>query len=67
VARRAAGDPDRRRDGDQRLLDIDPEPHDVEFGPNEVWDTTVLRLTHQSLTTPARVIDVDVVTGDVTS
>jgi oligopeptidase B len=54
------------RDGDQRLLEIDPEPHDVEFGPNEVWDTTLLRLTHQSLTTPARVIDVDVVTGEVT-
>ena len=54
------------RGGDQRLLDIDPEPHDLEFGPNEEWDTTVLRLTHQSLTTPARVIDVDVVTGNVT-
>lgn len=54
------------RDGTQRSLDIDPEPHDVEFGPNEVWDTTLLRLTHQSLTTPARVIDVDVASGEIT-
>jgi oligopeptidase B len=54
------------RDGDTTTLDIDAEPHDVEFGPNEVWDTTVVRLTHQSLTTPARVIDVDVATGAVT-
>jgi oligopeptidase B len=54
------------RDGASRLLDIDAEPHDVEFGPNEVWDTTTLRLTHQSLTTPARVIDVDVRSGEIT-
>ncbi|MEY2957951.1 MAG: hypothetical protein RLZZ01_519, partial [Actinomycetota bacterium] len=39
---------------------------DVEFGPNEVWDTGVVRLTHQSLTTPARVLDVDVRTGATT-
>lgn len=54
------------RDGAERVLEIDPEPHDVEFGPNEVWDTTVLRLVHQSLTTPARVVDVDVETGAIT-
>ena len=54
------------RDGEQRLLEIDPEPHDVEFGPNEEWDSTIVRLTHQSLTMPARVIDVDVTTGDIT-
>ena len=54
------------RDGHESVLAIDPEPHDVEFGPNEQWDTSVLRLTHQSLTTPARVIDVDVASGDVT-
>jgi oligopeptidase B len=54
------------RDGTQHVLSIDPEPHDVEFGPNEMWDTSVVRLTHQSLATPARVIDVDVVTGAVT-
>ncbi len=53
------------RDGSTRVLDIDPEPHDIEFGPNEVWDTTVIRLTHQSLTTPPRVLDVDVTTGEI--
>ena len=58
----------RRADGgvDEHVLAIDDEPHDVEFGANEQWDTTVVRLTHQSLTTPARVIDVDVATGAVT-
>jgi oligopeptidase B len=54
------------RDGRQSVLAIDDEPHDVEFGPNEQWQTSVLRLTHQSLTTPSRVIDVDVVGGDIT-
>lgn len=54
------------RDGASRVLAIDPEPHDVGFGPNEVWDTTVLRLTHQSLTQPPRTIDVDVADGSIT-
>jgi oligopeptidase B len=54
------------RDGTRRALVIDTEPHDVEFGANEQWDTSTLRLTHQSLTQPARTIDVDVTTGDVT-
>ncbi len=53
------------RAGTSRRLPIDPEPHDVEFGPNEQWSTSVIRLTHQSLTTPARVIDVDVGTGEI--
>lgn len=51
------------RDGSSRWLEIDAEPHDLEFGPNEIWDTGVIRLTHQSLTHPARVIDVDIATG----
>ena len=54
------------RDGTDRALPIDPEPHNVDFGPNEVWDTGVLRLQHQSLTTPNRTIDVDLATGDIT-
>ena len=53
------------RDGHEAALAIDAEPHNVDFGPNEQWDTSVLRLTHQSLTTPARVLDVDVTTGDI--
>jgi oligopeptidase B len=54
------------RDGTSRPLPIDPSPHDVGFGPNEQWDTPVIRLTHQSLTTPPRIIDVDVATGAIT-
>ena len=55
-----------RRDGAESVLAIDPEPHDVEFGPNEQWDTTLIRVVHQSLTAPPRVIDVDVITGKIT-
>ncbi len=51
------------RDGAGHILTVDLEPHDVGFGPNEVWDTQVVRLTHVSLTVPARVIDVHVHTG----
>ena len=54
------------RDGTTRTLEIDDAPHDVSFGPNEVWDTDVIRLQHQSPTVPPRVLDVDVVTGDTT-
>ena len=54
------------RAGVESVVAIDPEPHDVEFGPNEQWDTTTLRLVHQSLTVPSRVIDVDVTTGEIT-
>lgn len=53
------------RSGARRTLRIDDEPHDVGFGPNEVWDTTTLRLSHQSLTVPARTIDVDVRSGAI--
>ena len=55
-----------RRDRSSSMLAIDSEPHDVEFGPNEQWDTNVVRLVHQSLTAPTRVIDVDVVSGAIT-
>jgi oligopeptidase B len=54
------------RDGSTSVLAVDPEPHDVEFGPNENWGTSILRLSHQSLTQPGRVIDVDVTTGHIT-
>ena len=55
-----------QRDATESVLDIDTEPHDVEFGPNEQWDTSVVRLVHQSLTAPSRVIDVDIETGATT-
>ncbi len=54
------------RSGSQSVLELDTEPHDVEFGPNEQWDTTVIRLVHQSLTAPSRVIDVDVTNRAIT-
>lgn len=54
------------RNGTANALIVDAEPHDVGVGANEEWDTRMLRLTHQSLTVPARVIDVDVVAGDIT-
>jgi len=54
------------RSGAGHTLAIDDDPHDIEFGANEQWRTNVIRLTHQSLTLPARAIDVDVLTGDVT-
>ena len=53
-------------DGNSHLLDIDDQPHDVDFGANAQWHTPVIRLTHQSLTQPARTIDVDVSTGEIT-
>jgi oligopeptidase B len=60
------------RDGRQVPVDLsdcpgtpdEPEPHDLELGPNPEWDTHVLRVTYQSLTTPLTIIDVDVVGGD---
>ncbi|MFV0308358.1 MAG: S9 family peptidase [Desertimonas sp.] len=54
------------RDGTEHTIDLGDEPHDVEFGPNAVWDTTTLRILTQSLTEPASVWDVDVVTGERT-
>ncbi len=54
-----------RRDRSTSMLAIDSEPHNVDFGPNEQWDTDVIRLVHQSLTLPIRVIDVDVVSGAI--
>jgi oligopeptidase B len=55
-----------QRDGSSKVLSIDPSPHDVEFGPNEEWVTSTLRLIHQSLTSPTRIIDVDVASDQIT-
>ncbi len=52
------------RDGRQELLEFGSEPHDVGLGPNPEWDTTVVRLSYQSLTTPATVYDHDIVSGE---
>jgi oligopeptidase B len=53
-----------RRDGGEQIVDMGAEPHDVGIGQNAEWDTTVLRLTTQSLRSPTTVIDVDVVSGE---
>ena len=41
-------------DGRQQALDFGAEPHDLELGANPEWDTTSLRVSYQSLTTPRR-------------
>ena len=51
-------------DGRQHALDFGEEPHDLELGANPEWDTTSLRVSYQSLTTPASVYDIDIVTGE---
>jgi oligopeptidase B len=52
------------RDGREQILDLGDEPHDVELGANPEWQTSSLRVSYQSLTTPASVYDHDVVTGE---
>ncbi len=49
--------------GTNRLIEIDDQPHDIEFGPNETFDTDTLRVRVQSLTQPSTVIDIDL--GDL--
>jgi oligopeptidase B len=51
-------------DGREQILDLGDEPHDVELGANPEWQTSSLRVSYQSLTTPASVYDHDVVTGE---
>jgi len=55
-----------RRDRTIEVLDFGDEPHDLELGANPEWDTTVLRLSMQSLTVPNSVYDHDVVSGERT-
>lgn len=54
------------RDGALTALDFGAEPHDIELGANPEWDSTSVRVTYQSLTTPASVFDHDLVTGERT-
>ena len=44
--------------GTSRLIELADQPHDIEFGPNETFDTTTLRVRVQSLTQPSTVIDI---------
>ena len=52
------------RDGSERVVDTGDEPSDVEFDANPEYDTTTLRYSYQSLTTPASVYETDVTTGE---
>ncbi|MCU0260264.1 MAG: S9 family peptidase [Ilumatobacteraceae bacterium] len=51
------------RDGTVASLHLDDAPHDVELGANPEWDTTTVRVVHQSLVTPPTVLDVDLDAG----
>jgi oligopeptidase B len=53
-----------RRDGSIETIDFGDEPHELELGSNPEWQTTSLRLTYQSLTTPSSVYDHDLATGE---
>lgn len=51
------------RDGGERGVEFSPEPHEVELDANPEWDTTTVRFSYQSLTTPHTVYEEDVRTG----
>ncbi len=42
-----------------RLIELADQPHDIEFGPNETFDATTLRVRMQSLTQPSTIIDIN--------
>lgn len=52
------------RAGRDDVLDFGEEPHDIGLGANATWDTTELRVHHQSLTSPPAVWDVDLASGE---
>ncbi len=49
-------------DGSERVIDLGEEPHEVEFDSNPEWNTTSLRFTYQSFTTPGSVFEEDIET-----
>jgi oligopeptidase B len=54
------------RDGTERIIDVAVEPHDVNLSANPEWTSTTLRFATQSLTTPSRLYDQDLTTGERT-
>ncbi len=54
------------RDGEERVVHLGSDPHDIEPAANPQWETTLLRFTVQSLTEPTTLYDEDVATGDRT-
>lgn len=51
------------REGSSRDIDLGSEPHDVELELNPEWETTSVRFTYQSLTTPLTVFEEPVIGG----
>ena len=54
------------RDGAARIIDLGPEPHDVNLSSNPEWTSTTLRFATQSMTLPGTLYDEDVATGERT-
>lgn len=53
-------------DGDRRDLEFDEPAYSVAPGRNLEYDTRTLRIQYQSMTTPQRVIDIDLTTDERT-
>lgn len=51
-------------DGTERIVDTGDEPSDVELDRNPEHDTTLLRYSYQSLSTPSTIYETDVRTGE---
>lgn len=56
----------RFRNGNDRIIDVDTEPHDVNLSANPEWTSTTLRFATQSLTTPPTLYEEDLVSGERT-
>jgi oligopeptidase B len=54
------------RDRTERVIDLGPEPHDVEPASNPQWTTDLVRFSVQSLTQPTSLYDEDAVSGERT-
>lgn len=51
------------RDGSERVVDADDEPHDINLGDNPEWATPTIRYGTQSLTQPPTIWDEDAAAG----
>lgn len=54
------------RDGIDRVVDLGSEPHDVEIDVNPEYETTTLRYSFQSMTSPGSIYEHDVNTDERT-
>jgi oligopeptidase B len=51
-------------DGARNQVDFDEEVYTADMSNNYEYDTTVLRISYQSMTTPRQIIDIDLETGE---